>query len=414
MISFENFDLNPAIQKALKENSLITALEIQEEVIPLILEKKDVMAKAKTGSGKTAAFVLPIIELLSRNTSVKKAKIKTLVLTPTRELALQVAQTFETLAKYLDNKLEIVSVIGGEHIGEQLLDIQKGCDIVVATPGRLLDIISKKQIDLKHLEFFVLDEADKMLDLGFYEELEKLLSAINKNRQTLFFSATYSNKVLEIASKLSKNPTKVFNKSSENISLNIKQRAILVNEDRRSELLRFIIKEEKLKKVLVFMPTKRASDNLALKFRNYGFKALSFHGDLEQEERNLTLLDFKTQKINILFSTDIAARGLHIEDISCVVNYELPRSPSDYIHRIGRTGRLDKKGLAISFITLENEEHFNLIEKKCELNLSIESLDTFKRVGVKRIKEKGTEPIKGKRKNKKDKIREAKARNEHR
>lgn len=404
---FSEFNLSSQIEKAVKENDYIDPTEIQKEVIPVILEKKDVMAKAKTGSGKTASFVLPILNLwLENNNSKNKAKIKTLVLTPTRELTLQVANTFIILSKYLNKKPKIVSVIGGESLGDQLLQIQKGCDIVVATPGRLIDIINKQQIDLKSLEFFVLDEADKMLDFGFDEELDTILEKLPKNRQNLFFSATYSEKVLNIVSKITDNPVKIFLEKEEFLENDITQRAISVNEENRSALLRHLIKTLKLEKVLVFMSNKRASDNIANKFRKYGFNADSFHGDLLQDERNFTLKEFKDKKIDILFATDIAARGLHIDDITCVVNFDLPRSPQDYIHRIGRTGRAGKSGIAISFITHENHEHFKLIEKRCSLKIECEEISGFELSGAAPIKEKGEVAIKGKRKSKKDKLRE--------
>ena len=403
---FSEFNFSSQIEKSIKESGYIEATQIQERVIPLILDKKDVMAKAQTGSGKTASFVLPLLTLLSKNKNDNKAKIKILILTPTRELTLQVANSFNIFSKYLDKKVRVVSVIGGESIGDQLLQIQKGCDIVVATPGRLIDIINKKQIDFKSLEFFVLDEADKMLNLGFDEELDSILEKIPKNRQNLLFSATYPEKILSIASKISKNPIEVSIEFDEQIVENIEQRAIKVNMENRSSLLRYLIKSMKLEKVLVFMANKRASDNIASKFRKYGFKADSFHGDLEQDERNYTLNEFKNKKIDILFSTDIAARGLDIDDITCVVNFDLPRSPSDYVHRIGRTGRAGKSGIAISFITYENSEHFSLIEKRCDIKLEREEISGFELIGIAPKKEKGKEPIKGKRKSKKDKLRE--------
>lgn len=405
-MEFKDFNFHNLLNETIKSNNYLSATQIQEKVIPLVLQKNDVMAKAQTGSGKTAAFVLPILNILVQKKPIKKAIISTLVLTPTRELALQVSQSFKTFSANFTNKLEIVSVIGGDSLTEQLLDIQKGCDVIVATPGRLLDIISKKQIDLKQIDFFVLDEADKMLDLGFQDELDNLLVSLATKRQNLMFSATYNKKVLDIASKISKNPTKVSIENKENISNNINQQILLVNLENRSSLLRYLLKEQKFTSVLVFMASKRASDNLAAKFRKYGFNAESFHGGLEHDERVFTLEDFKNKKIDILFATDIAARGLHIDNISCVVNYDLPRSSSDYIHRIGRTGRRNNKGTAISFITFENEEHFDLIDKKCELNISKESVLGFERKGTAIIKEKGLEPIKSKRKSKKDKLRE--------
>uniref|UniRef100_UPI004047AEE4 DEAD/DEAH box helicase n=1 Tax=Aliarcobacter sp. TaxID=2321116 RepID=UPI004047AEE4 len=394
------------IIKSLKENDYKKPTLIQEKVIPLVLEKKDIMAKAQTGSGKTASFVLPILQLWANKNYEGKAKIKALVLTPTRELALQVTKAFELFSQNLAKKPKLVSIIGGQSIGDQLLEIQKGCDIVVATTGRLLDILEKKQLNLSNLEFFVLDEADKMLDFGFEEELELLLKQIPKERQNLLFSATYPPKVQNIISKITTNAVEVFIENETPTVQNINQRAIEVNKENRSPLLRNLIQNNTWEQILVFMANKRSCDNIAAKFRKYGLNAESFHGDLIQDERNETLQDFKEKKIKILFATDIAARGLHIDDISCVVNFDLPRARADYIHRIGRTGRAGRCGTAISFIGLEDFEHFSLIEKRCDIKLEKEQIEGFELIGNPEKKEKGTEPIKGKRKSKKDKLRE--------
>jgi len=363
------------------------------------------MAKAQTGSGKTASFVLPILQKWFDSSYTGKAKIRTLVLTPTRELTLQVADSFKTFSSNFSKKPRVISVIGGEEIGAQLHDLQKGCDILVATPGRLLDILRKKQISLSSLEFFVLDEADKMLDLGFANELDLVLENLSKNRRNLFFSATYPQKILEVVSKITDDVVQINIEDETPIVENITQRAILVNQEKRNPLLRELLKTNNFKQVLVFVSNNRAADNLAVKFRKYGFNAESFHGNLDQDERVLTLEDFKNKKIELLFSSDISARGLHIEDISCVINYELPRSPNDYIHRIGRTARAGKSGTAISFITLENFEHFKLIEKRSKIKLEKEQIEGFEFVGTV-VKPKGGAPVKGKRKSKKDKLRE--------
>lgn len=403
---FKEFNLNEQIEKSLEENSYINPTPIQEKVIPLVLESKDIIAKAQTGSGKTAAFVLPILNHYLLNEKEGKAKIRTLVLAPTRELTLQIADIFKTFSSKFDKALKIVSVIGGQSIGEQLLDIQKGCDIVVATPGRLLDIFDKKQINLENLDFFVLDEADKMLDLGFAEELELILKQLPSKRQNLLFSATYPQKMKQIASMITKNAIEVSIQNEQPTVELIEQRAIEVNMENRNALLRELISSNSWEQVLVFMANNRAANNIAAKFRKYNFDAESFHGDLSQEDREYTLREFKEKKIKILFSSDIAARGLDIDNISCVINFDLPRSPADYIHRIGRSGRAGREGLAISFITLENSEHFKLIEKRAKIKLQREQIKGFELVGTVINKEKGKAPIKGKRKSKKDKLRE--------
>ena len=407
-MSFSTLGLSAQIQLALKEKNYTRPTPIQEKVIPLVLARHDVMAMAQTGSGKSASFVLPVLEIWSKNRGEGKAKIKVLVLTPTRELTLQVAEAFKTFGAFLPKKPKVVSIIGGESIGEQLYEIQQGCDILVATSGRFLDVLSKKQMNLSSIDFFILDEADKMLNLGFMEELDLVLQSIPPKRQNLLFSATYPKKMLEIASKITQSPVEVTIEETQTVE-KINQRVIEVNKENRGPLLRELLKVNKWDLVLVFMANKRATDNIAEKFRKYGFKAASFNGDLEQDLRNETLRAFKERKINILFATDIAGRGLDIDDINCVINYDLPRSPADYIHRIGRTARGGKSGTAISFIDYEDMEHFKLIEKRSEIQLKRESLSGFVLVGEAPQKEKGPAPMKGKGKSKKDKLREQKA-----
>jgi len=405
-MSFSKLELSEPIINALQQNNYATPTPIQKKVIPLVLEKHDVMAKAQTGSGKSASFVLPILELWSRGITEGKAKIKVLVLTPTRELTLQTAEYFTAFGKFLPRKPKVVSVIGGESIGDQLYAIQQGCDILVATSGRFLDVLRKKQMNLSYLEFLVLDEADKMLNLGFSEELDLILEAIPAERQNLLFSATYPQKMLDIASKITQTPVEVSFDDEVPTAEKIDQRVIEVNAENRGPLLRYLLKKEKWKRVLVFMANKRATDNIAEKFRKRGYLAESFHGDVTQEDRNYTLGQFKAKKIQILFATDLAARGLDIDDISCVINYDLPRSPSDYIHRIGRTGRAGKSGVAVTFIGHEEQEHFRLIEKRSNIKLEREQISGFELTGDAPIGKKGKAPVKGKKKSKKDKLRE--------
>ncbi len=402
---FSKLALSDKLQELLLENSYTQPTPIQEKVIPLVLEGKDIMAQAQTGSGKTASFVLPILERLDQNPTEGKRKIKVLVLTPTRELTLQVAEGFERFGK----SLKVVSIIGGEGIGDQIYAIQKGCDIVVATSGRFLDVLSKKQMSLKHLEFLVLDEADKMLNLGFSEELDAILEAIPNKRQNLLFSATYPEKMLQIASKVMQNAVKVSIENEQPTVEKISQRVIEVNPENRSSLIRYLLKKEKWRRVLVFMANKRATDNIAGKFRKRGYLAESFHGDLSQDDRNYTIEQFKANKIQILFSTDIISRGLHIEGIDCIINFDLPRSPADYIHRIGRTGRAGASGVAISFIGHEEQAHFKLIEKRSQIKLEREQIKGYELRGEAPKKVKGSAPVKGKKKSKKDKLREMEA-----
>lgn len=410
---FSSLQLSQQILKALNKNAFEQATPIQEKVIPLILDSKDIMAKAQTGTGKSASFILPILQLLSEKKEkddYKKARIRVLVLTPTRELTLQLTEAFKSFSEFLSKPVKTVSLIGGSSLGDQIYEIQQGCDILVATSGRFIDVLSKKQMNLDNIEYFVLDEADKMLDLGFAEELESILDVIPAQRQNLLFSATYPDKMLQIAKRITSNPIEVTIEETPIVE-SIKQRVIQVNQENRSPLLRHLIKSEKLDQVLVFMSNKRATDNIAMKFKKHGFNAQSFHGDLDQDERNATLDEFKRKNIQILFTTDLVSRGLDIKDISCVINFDLPRSPTDYIHRIGRTGRAGKSGLAISFIDHESEAHFKLIEKRADIKLLREQIEGFKLQGEALKKEKGPAPVKGKKKSKKDKLREKEAGN---
>lgn len=402
---FSELGLTKEINLALQEKGYEHPTPVQEQVIPLVLDKNDVVALAQTGSGKSAAFILPILQLWNASKGEGKAKIKALVLTPTRELTLQVASVFREFGNSLPNKPSVVSVIGGESIGDQLYDIQQGCDVVVATSGRFLDILRKDQMNLSRLEFFVLDEADKMLDAGFAEELELILEAIPAERQNLLFSATYPPKTRLLASKITSNPIEVQIEQEMPTVQSIHQRVIEVNDSNRGPLLRHLLSENKWPLVLVFMASKRASNNIAEKFRKHGFIAASFNGDLDQEMRNETLDAFKNQEVNVLFATDIAARGLDIDNIDCVINYDLPRSPADYIHRIGRTARAGKSGVAISFIDYETMAHFKNIEKRSKVQLERETVEGFELVGERPERSKGPGPIKGRRPNKKDKLR---------
>ncbi|MBL1243881.1 MAG: DEAD/DEAH box helicase [Sulfurimonas sp.] len=405
-MTFDNLELSREILQILEEKKFKNPTPVQTSVIPLVLSGKDVIAQAQTGSGKSASFVLPILQLWSQTRdNAKKGKIKVLVLTPTRELTLQIASTFNEFSKYLDKTPQVVSLIGGEKIGEQLFEIQKGCDILVATSGRFLDVLRKKQMNLSHLNYLILDEADKMLNLDFSEELDLILESIPSKRQNLLFSATYPEKMLSIISKIVTNPVEVKIQETQTVET-INQRVIEVNRENRGPLLRHILKQNKWKLVLVFMANKRATDNIAEKFRKHDIKAASFNADLEQDVRNDTLRAFKEAKVNVLFATDIAARGLDIDNIDCVINYDLPRSPADYIHRIGRTARAGKSGTAISFIDHETQAHFKLIEKRSEIVLPRETIEGFELQGAAPKKVKGPAPVKGKVKSKKDKLRE--------
>jgi ATP-dependent RNA helicase RhlE len=381
---------------------------IQEQSIPLILEGVDLIAQAQTGTGKTAAFALPILQILSENKpDAGTNPIRALVLTPTRELAQQVADAFEALATHLPSPIGITAIIGGEDINLQLDQLRRGVQVVVATPGRLLELIREDFINLEKLRVLVIDEADRLLALGFAEELEQLLEVLPVDRQTLLFSATYPKKVVALTQQVLQNPVQVNASGDIPTVVNIEQRVIEVNALNRRPLLCHLLKEEGWKHVLVFVKSKRAARNLTAKLRRDGINADEFHGDLSQDDRSSVLRQFKNRRIRVLVATDIAARGIDIENLSTVVNYDLPRSPVDYIHRIGRTGRAGAEGVAVSFVDHNDQAFFNVIEKRTRQSPPREQISGFALEGAPPEKTKGPPPVKGKRPSKKDKARAA-------
>lgn len=401
--SFTELGLIKELVNGAKQSGFDVPTDIQTLSIPKIIEGSDLLIEAQTGSGKTACFAWPILQKIS--TENNGTHIKALILTPTRELALQISGAFYRFGEFLPNKVSVLTVIGGESIEQQTRALAEGVDVVVATTGRLIDLLGQNVLDLKNINFLVLDEADKILDLGFAAELDSVLTSINPSRQNLFFSATYPEKVLNIVSKISKDPEHI---KVENVSPtveNIHQRVITVNRENRGMLLRHLIKNENLKNALVFVSSKTAAGNLAEKLKKLGIRAGAIHGDLSQPERNKALSDFKDKKIDFLIATDVAARGLDILKLSLVINFDLPRSPADYIHRIGRTGRAGERGLAITFIGHEDLEHFKLIEKRAQIDLIKEEIEGFELTGSAPEIIKGKAPVKGKRMSKKDKAR---------
>lgn len=403
-MSFQSLGLSEILLNAIKRAGFEEPTSIQTLAIPEILKGKDLIIEGQTGTGKTASFVLPVLEKLKEVPLEKKTRV--LVLSPTRELAIQTTGTFFKFAQYIPHKLSFLSVIGGESIAGQNKTLSYGVEVIVATPGRLLDLIDQGNIQLEFVETFILDEADKILDLGFEGELKNVLAKLPEKRQNLFFSATYPERVLGLIKTISTDVEVIHLEEEVPTVKNIHQRVIVVNEDRRTALLRHLIDLEKWNYVLVFVNSKKAAHNLALKLQKYNVNAGAFHGDMSQSERKLVLADFKARKIDILISTDVAARGIDIVKLAVVVNFDLPRSPLDYIHRVGRTGRAGEMGVAVSFIDFKDFEHFKLIEKKAEINLERESIAGHEISGDAPLKIKGLAPVKGKRKSKKDKLRE--------
>lgn len=406
LVMFKKLGLSDEILLSIERSEFTIPTPIQDMTIPQIFEGGDLLIEAQTGSGKTACFAWPILQQLSANKQEDSKTVQALILTPTRELALQVSGAMYRFGEFLTNKVSVLTVIGGESIAQQTLTLTNGVDIVVATPGRLLDLIGQNVLSLKDIKFLVLDEADKILDLGFAAELDLVLKEISGTRQNLFFSATYPEKVLEIVKRISQDPLHLKIDDVTPTVENIFQRVIQVNKDNRGMLLRHLIKEEKWRNALVFVSSKVAAHNLCEKLKKAGVNAGTIHGDLSQPERNKALSDFKERRIDFLVATDVAARGIDINKLSLVINFDLPRSPADYIHRIGRTGRAGEKGLAVSFIGHEDQDHFNLIEKRARILLDREEVLGFELTGEAPEKIRGPAAIKGKRKSKKDKARE--------
>ncbi len=403
-MSFHALELPEPLLQALTQLAYESPTPIQAQAIPLVLNGHDLLAQARTGTGKTAAFALPALKFWAE--SARLQGVHTLVLAPTRELALQVATAFKAYAQCLDPQPRIRAIIGGEDTDAQIASIRQGVDVVVATPGRLLDLLRQQQLNLTQLALLIIDEADKMLSLGFAEELETLLAILPKQRQTLLFSATFPAKVKALTEIVLNDPASVRIDQGEPTLEQVQQRVIQVDQSARGLLLRHLIKTEDWQQSVVFVASQRGAYNLAAKLKKADFKAAAFHGGLEQSERLAALRAFKNKRVQVLIATDIAARGLDFEDVSHVVNFDLPRAPADYIHRIGRTARAGQTGIAISLISAESEAHFDLIEKRAGIHLDREQIAGFE-PSDKGIVSKGNAPIKGKRKSKKDKLREA-------
>ncbi|MBA3664699.1 MAG: DEAD/DEAH box helicase [Bacteroidetes bacterium] len=377
-MSFSSLGLSPSFLKTLSEQGYTEPYPIQEKAIPAILEGKDILAIAQTGSGKTASFALPILEKIQHEEPLKNRHVSVLVLVPTRELAAQVNEVFNLLADNLPRRINILAVYGGVSINPQMIRLQ-GVQILIATPGRLLELVDSKAVHLSDVKVLVLDEADKMLNLGFRDEMTRILSFLPSKKQNLLFSATLSEEVTHIEGLLLKDPVviKIADDSEGNIEL-ITQSAYHVSEERKGPLLRYLIKQNNLKQVLVFTSSVFKADAVANKLRNNGIDASAIHSKKSQGARQEALSKFKSGKLQVMVATDLMARGIDIKFLPCVVNYELPRSPKDYIHRIGRTGRAENAGMAISLISPEEEHHFKIIQKKMgkkvEINES-ESID---------------------------------------
>lgn len=384
LTSFTELGLIPQLLARLTELEYQQPTPIQAQAIPSVLTGRDLIAGANTGSGKTATFALPMLQHLSQikdaenlaNKATSKGNYVTgLILVPTRELAKQVADSIRSYAVHFNGAIKTVAVFGGVSANTQMLSLRGGTDILVATPGRLLDLISSNAVKLSRVQTLVLDEADRMLSLGFIEELSALLSLMPKKKQILLFSATFPEQVKALTQELLNNPIEIQVQSSD--ASTVVQRVFTVNKGEKTALLAHLIKQNQWRQALIFVNAKHHCEHLAEKLSKRGISAEVFHGDKGQGERSRVLEGFKAGNIEVLIATDIAARGLDIDKLPVVINFNLPRSPSDYMHRIGRSGRAGEVGLALSLIDHEDYHHFKVIEKKNKIRLEREQVEGF-------------------------------------
>jgi ATP-dependent RNA helicase RhlE len=363
-MSFTQLGLSAALLKAAAAQQFTQPTPVQQGVIPEVLKGRDVLGIAQTGSGKTAAYALPILDKMQTSRAFRNRYVKTLVLVPTRELALQVGEVFLGISAHMVIQIKTLSVFGGVSINPQMMKLQ-GTDILVATPGRLLDLVENKAVHLSDVETLVLDEADKMLNLGFEEEMRQILALLPKKRQNLLFSATLDNKVNAIQETLLQEPVTIEIKEEEStVSDQITELAYLVDTERKGPFLRYLIKHHQMKQVLVFVSATQRADHLVTKLATNGIKAVALHSGKSQGARTEALALFKKGKVAVLVATDLAARGIDVPELPYVINYDLPRSSKDYVHRIGRTGRAAATGEALTLVTPEDAHHFKIIQKQ--------------------------------------------------
>lgn len=360
-MSFKNLGLQTELLQAIDEKGYTEATPIQIQAIPLILKGGDILAGAQTGTGKTAGFTLPLLQLLMKSGKDQKShRVRALILTPTRELAAQVAESVKTYGKYLPLTAQVI--FGGVNINMQIKKLRSGADIIIATPGRLLDLVSQKVIDLSHVEILVLDEADRMLDMGFIHDIKKVLALLPKNRQNLLFSATFSNEIKNLAHGLLRSPQTIEVARQNAPAELVSQVVYAVDNKRKRELLSFLISSQKWEQVLVFTRTKHGANRLSKQLTSDGIASEAIHGNKSQSARTRVLHDFKKGLLRVLVATDIAARGLDIDQLPHVVNFELPHVPEDYVHRIGRTGRAGNEGCACSLVCIDEHKLLSAIE----------------------------------------------------
>ncbi len=414
-MSFDSLGLAPALVRAVRRLGFDAPTAVQLQAIPVALQGSDLVVQAQTGSGKTVAYALPLLQRLHSGSAHTPRRVRALVLVPTRELAAQVGEVLRSLAQHLPQALKVAVLFGGVSVNPQLMGLRGGADVVVATPGRLLDLLGHNALRLSGVQLLVLDEADRLLELGFADEVGPLLARLPAQRQNLFFSATLEPGVQALAASLLRDPVRIdVADAATSQQPVIEQRVIEVDAGRRTELLRHLIREQGWRRVLVFVATQYAAQHVAWKLYKSGLFATPFHGGMSQGARTQVLAEFKSGQWDVVVTTDLAARGIDIAQLPVVVNYDLPRSATGYVHRIGRTGRAGESGLAVSFVSAQTEAHMRLIDKRQHLVLPREQLAGFEpgqdAVPPDLAPVPGTGGVKGQRPSKKDKLRAALAR----
>lgn len=375
MPAFSDLNLCPELLFTLESLGYSTPTDVQAKAIPCIQQGRDVMAEAQTGTGKTAAFVLPLLDRLHR-TPISTPAIRALILAPTRELAIQIAENSLEYGAHLG--LRVVAIYGGARFDNQLRRLKYGADILVATPGRLLDMLAQKKLDLRHVETWVLDEADRMLDLGFAPDIEQVHRYLPDTLQTLLFSATFSPSIEQIATQLLKDPARIQVTTRNSANRHIRQRAYAVEQQDKADILHYLLTEGRFSQALIFTRTKRRADQVANALLSDQLSAAALHGDKPQREREAIMQAFNQGELRYLVATDVAARGLDIEALPCVINYDLPNQPDAYIHRIGRTGRAGQTGLAMSLVAGDERDFLQQIAKLLQKDLPLQPVPTFK------------------------------------
>lgn len=403
---FHALSLSPDCVATAQSLGYTTPTPIQIDAIPVILEGRDLIASAPTGSGKTLAYCLPLIDLICASSTNSKRDPRALILVPTRELASQVGDVLIELVKNLSNqKIKVSVAFGGVSINPQMMQLRGGSDIVVATPGRLLDLLASNALQLSDIRTLVLDEADRLLDCGFADELDLILTHLPAQRQNIFLSATFPDTLKNLGAKQLNNAIELLASRPTDQSVQIDQRAIEVDAEKRTQLLIHLFKTSGWDRALVFVATKYASGHIAEKCNRAGLVALAFNGDMSQGARSDALSALKASKVQIVVTTDLASRGIDVDDLPVVVNYDLPRSADDYTHRIGRTGRAGRTGVAISFVNPLTQAHFKLIEKRQGCTITRQRVAGFEPSNSATVVQQPSGGLKGKRPNKKDKLR---------